>query len=160
MLQDKKLETAVGFFLLFSIVALVVLALKVSTLGDYSVTRGYGITAVFSNVGDLKVRAPVTIAGVRVGEVSGVQIDPRTFKAIVALHINKNQTQLPVDSSASIYTQGLLGSNYISLRPGFDDRNFLKSGSEITNTHSALILEDLIGQLLFSLKNSDKDKSK
>lgn len=160
MLQEKKLETAVGFFLLFSIVALLVLALKVSSLGDYSAIKGYGVTAIFSNIGDLKVRAPVTIAGVRVGEVSKVQIDAKTFKAMVTLHINKTQTRLPVDSSASIYTQGLLGSNYISLRPGFDDQHFLKNGSQITDTHSALILEDLIGQLLFSLKNSDKDKTK
>lgn len=156
MLQVKKLETAVGFFLLFSIVALLILALKVSSLGIYSGTKGYRITAVFGNIGDLKVRAPVTIAGVRIGEVSAVQIDPKTFKAVVALHINENQTHLPSDSSASIYTQGLLGSNYISLTPGFDDQHFLKNGSRIINTHSALILEDLIGQLLFSLKNSDK----
>lgn len=159
MLQVKKLETAVGFFLLFSISALLILALKISSLSVYSGTKGYGITAVFGNIGDLKVRAPVTIAGVRVGEVSGVRIDPRTFKAVVALHINENQTHLPVDSSASIYTQGLLGSNYISLTPGFDDQHFLSNGSRIINTHSALILEDLIGQLLFSLKSSDKDKS-
>jgi len=159
MLQTKRLETAVGFFLLFSIGALIILALKVGGLSVYSGTKGYWITAVFNNVGDLKVRAPVTIAGVRVGEVSGVHMDPKTFKAIVALHIEKAQTQLPADSSAHIYTQGLLGSNYISLTPGFDDQHFLQNGSRITNTHSALILEDLIGQLLFSLKSSDKNKS-
>src|SRR5256885_2091134 len=142
MVEVKRLEAAVGFFLLFSIGALIILALKVSSLSVYSGTKGYSITAIFNNVGDLKVRAPVTVAGVRVGEVSGVRIDPKTFKAIVALYINKIETQLPLDSSAHIYTQGLLGSNYISLAPGFDDQHFLKNGSQITNTHSALILED------------------
>jgi phospholipid/cholesterol/gamma-HCH transport system substrate-binding protein len=155
MLQVKKLETAVGFFLLFSIAALLVLVLKVSSISFHSSAKGYGVMAVFGNIGDLKVRAPVTLSGVHIGEVTGVQIDPETFKAVVALHINENQTHLPIDSSASIYTQGLLGSNYISLTPGFDDQHFLKNGSRITNTHSALILENLIGQLLFSLKKSE-----
>lgn len=156
MRQIKKLEIAVGFFLLFSAAALLGLALKVSNLGLGPSAKGYRVNAIFSNIGDLKVRAPVTISGVRVGTVKRIAIDPKTFQAVVTLSIDQSQTHLPIDSSASIYTQGLLGSNYISITPGFDDQHFLKSGARITNTHSALILENLIGQLLFSIKKSDK----
>lgn len=156
MRQIRKLEMAVGFFLLFSAVAFLALALKVSNLGLGPSAKGYAVNAIFSNIGDLKVRAPVTISGVRIGTVTRIGIDPKTFQAVVTLSINENQTHLPSDSAASIYTQGLLGSNYISITPGFDDQHFLKSGARITNTHSALILENLIGQLLFSIKKSDK----
>lgn len=152
----KKLETLVGCFLLFSILALSILALKVSGLGLRPSAKGYEIMAVFDNIGGLKIRSPVTLSGVRVGEVAKIQIDPTTFKALVLLRISERQDKLPVDTSASIYTQGLLGSNYISLSPGFDEQAFLKNGSTITNTHSAIILETLIGQLLFSLKNNSE----
>lgn len=156
MFNTKKFEITVGFFILFSLFALLVLALKVSGLGLPASAGGYEITAVFDNIGGLKVRSPVTLSGVRVGEVARIQIDPKSFKALVKLRINEKQNSLPVDTTASIYTQGLLGSNYISLTPGFDEQAFLKNGSRITNTHSAIILEALIGQLLFNLKNSDK----
>lgn len=155
-MNTKKFELTVGFFLLVSILALLILALKVSGLSLRSSGNVYSVTAIFDNIGDLKVRAPVTLSGVRIGEVNRIQIDAKTFKALVTLHINEHQNALPADTSASIYTQGLLGSNYISLSPGFDEQHFLKNGSTITSTHSAIILENLIGQLLFNLKNSDK----
>lgn len=157
-MRIKALETIVGLFMLAGIVALVVLALQVSGLSTtYMGDHGYTITANFDNIGDLKVRAPVTISGVRVGQVTGIKLDKTTFKAVVSMQINPNQDAIPSDTSASIFTQGLLGSNYISLTPGFDTA-FLKNGAEITDTHPALILEDLIGQLLFSLKNPDSAK--
>jgi phospholipid/cholesterol/gamma-HCH transport system substrate-binding protein len=153
--RTSALELFVGLFMLAGMLALLVLALKVSGLSSYVGHEGYVVTADFDNVGSLKARAPVTVAGVRVGEVTNIQLDRTTFKALVTMQINPDENTLPTDTSASILTQGLLGSNYISLTPGFND-TFLKNGNEIENTHSALILEDLIGELVFSLKNSDK----
>jgi phospholipid/cholesterol/gamma-HCH transport system substrate-binding protein len=147
------IETFVGLFMLAGIAALLVLALKVSGLSSSIGKQGYDINASFDNVGDLKIHAPVTVAGVKVGQVTNIQLDPVTFKALVTMQIEPNKNTLPVDTSASILTQGLLGANYISLTPGFDQTVF-KNGDRITSTHSALVLEDLIGQLVFSLKNS------
>lgn len=143
--------------MLAGILALLVLALKVSGLSNYVSRDGYLVTAQFDNVGDLKARAPVTISGVKVGEVTGISLNTTTFKAVVTMRMYADQNKIPTDSSASIFTQGLLGSNYVNLSPGFDE-TFLQNGSEIANTHPALILENLIGQFLFSIKNSDKDK--
>lgn len=152
-MRDRIIEVWVGLFMLISIIALLILALKVSGLSATTGSNSYTITADFDNVGGLKVRSPVTLAGVRIGQVSAIRLDSTRFKAIVTMQINSDQRQLPVDTSASILTQGLLGANYISLRPGFD-QTFLRNGSVIQDTHPALILEDLIGQLIFSLKNS------
>ena len=144
----------VGLFILGAVGALFVLALKVSGLGNVVGNNGYHINATFDNVGDLKIRAPVTIAGVRVGEVTGIKLNQQTFRAVVTMQINPNENEIPVDSSASILTQGLLGSNYISLTPGFDN-NFLKEGSAIDNTHPAIILENIIGQVMYKLNSGD-----
>lgn len=152
-MQTKNIEVIVGAFLLAGILALLMLALQVSGLTDIVSKDGYEVTAAFDNVGDLRVRAPVAIGGVRVGEVTNILLDPNTFKAVVTLRINPNQKTLPSDSAASIYTQGLLGSNYISITPGFANTN-LKNGDKITLTHSAVILENLIGQLMFKLDPS------
>lgn len=152
-MRDRIIEVWVGLFMLCSIIAVLILALKVSGLSNSIGSNGYTITADFDNIGGLKVRSPVTLAGVRIGQVSAIKLDSARFKAIVTMQLDANQQQLPADTSASIQTQGLLGANYISLRPGFDQR-FLKNGSVIQDTHPALILEDLIGQLVFSLKNS------
>jgi phospholipid/cholesterol/gamma-HCH transport system substrate-binding protein len=150
--RDRIIEVWVGLFMLIGIIAVLILALKVSGLSNTVGSHGYTITADFDDVGGLKVRSPVTLAGVRIGQVSGIKLDNTRFKAVVTMQIDANQQQLPADTSASILTQGLLGANYISLRPGFDQM-FLKNGSIIQDTHPALILEDLIGQLVFSLKN-------
>ena len=111
--------------------------------------------ADFDNIGALKVRAPVSVSGVKVGRVSAIQLDPQTYRASVTLQINNGYKDLPVDTAASILTQGLLGSNYISLSPGFDQK-MLKPGEHIETTHSALILENLIGQLMFNLSGDKK----
>jgi phospholipid/cholesterol/gamma-HCH transport system substrate-binding protein len=151
--RDRIIEVWVGLFMLVSFLALLTLAFKVSGLSSTLSRDGYTITAVFDNIGGLKVRSPVTLAGVRIGQVSAIELDNTRFKAVVSMQINSHRQQLPADTSASILTQGLLGANYISLRPGFD-QVFLKNGEAIQETHPALILEDLIGQLIFSLKNS------
>src|SRR5690606_1860898 len=98
---------------------------------------------------------PVEISGVTVGRVSHIILAPQSFRAKVIIDINKKNNNIPVDSCASIFTQGILGSNDVVLSPGYEEES-LKAGSTIETTHSALILENLIGQLLFSLK-PDKD---
>ncbi len=157
-MNNKWIETGVGFFMLLGVLALLVLALQVSGLSNTMIgKKGYDIIANFDNIGDLKVRAPVTIGGVRVGQVSAVVLDPNSFKAKVTMTIDANQDKIPSDSSASIFTAGLLGANYISLTPGFENDS-LHNGSIISQTHSAIILENLIGQLMFKLGNSDDKK--
>lgn len=155
----KAIETLVGLFMLAGMLALLVLALKVSGLSTSLSPSGYSIVADFDNVGGLKVRAPVTIAGVRVGEVTNIRLDKNTFRANVIMRINRDQSTLPKDSSASIFTQGLLGANYISLTPGYDAA-YLKNGDHLANTHPALILEDLIGQLLFNINKGSSTGGK
>lgn len=155
-MRERYIEIIVGIFILFGVLGLCFLAIQVSGLGTTAVgSKGYQITAAFDNVGDLRVRAPVTIAGVRIGQVTGIRLDTKTFKAVVSLEINADQQQLPTDTSASIFTQGLLGSNYIGLNPGFDP-TFLKQGDKIINTHPAIVLENLIGQLMFKINNDNK----
>ena len=92
------------------------------------------------------------VAGVSVGEVANIQLNQNDFRAIVTLLIDKNKIKLPTDTAASIYTQGLLGSNYINLSPGYAD-TFLNNGGVIETTNSAVILEKLIGQFLYGLQN-------
>ena len=156
-MRNKTLEFVVGLFILVGIIALVALAFKVSGLTHLGNNGEYALHAEFDNVGDLKVRAPVSVAGVTIGRVARIDVDPKTFRARVLLMIDNDMHDLPDDTSASIFTQGLLGSNYISLTPGFD-QNVLKPGDTIETTHSALILENLIGQLLFSLKDDNKSE--
>lgn len=150
-MRSRIIELVAGSFMILGILGLVVLAFKVSgfrlATGQY-----YSVTAEFDNIGGLKVRAPVTISGVSVGQVESITLNANTFRARVRLLINKNQVQLPIDTSANILTLGLLGANYIGLTPGFDAQ-MLHEGSEIISTRSALVLENLIGQLLFGLKS-------
>lgn len=157
-MRIRVIETFVGLFMLAGMVALLILALKVSGLSTALNGDGYYVTAIFDNAGSLKVRAPVSIAGVKVGEVTKISLDNASFRAAVTMRINRDEAKLPTDTSASIFTQGLLGANYISLIPGYD-QTFLKNGSQIENTHPALILEDLIGQFLFSINKSSGAKN-
>ena len=150
-LRMRITETFVGLFMIAGLIALAVLAFKVSGLADLGHGSSYVVTAEFDNIGGLKVRAPVSVSGVRVGRVSSITIDNNNFRARVVLQIDKNINTLPIDTSASILSQGILGANYISLAPGFEEGN-LKGGDRIETTHSALILENLIGQLIYSLK--------
>lgn len=155
MFRNSILEFWVGLFLLFGIAGLVILAFKVSGLSGYIGEKTYTVYAAFDNVGGLKVRSQVAMAGVRIGEVTAVDLDEKTFRARVTMKIDNNFDEIPTDSSASIFTEGLLGANYISISPGFDE-SYLKEGGKMVETHSALILENLIGQFLYSA-NSKKD---
>lgn len=156
MLSQRTVESFVGLFLLAAITSLLILAFKVSGLTTFFKTGGYNVTAEFDDIGQLRVRAAVKIGGVTVGEVSKINLDRTTFKALVTLHIHDNVNDIPEDSSASILTAGLLGDNYIALTPMYSN-TFLKNGSEIKDTHSAMILERLIGQMMYKLTNSNSD---
>lgn len=158
-MRTRTMELMVGLFMLAGLVTLIVLAFKVSGLVNVGKSGYYTLTAEFDNVGNLKVRAPVALSGVKVGEVSEIAIDNDNLRAIVTLEINKRVDTLPLDTSASILTQGILGSNYISLNPGFEQGN-LKNGDRIETTHSAMILENLIGQLIYNVKGKEEKESK
>ncbi len=153
-MQKRFIDFIVGLFMLAGIAGLLTLAYRVSSFSSFESRTTYSLSASFDNIGGLKLRAPVTLSGVKIGQVSSIALDPATFKANVTFLINAQDNDLPVDTSASIYTQGLLGANYISLSPGFSEQS-LKNGDAIMTTRSALILEQLIGQLMFKLTNSD-----
>lgn len=148
----RFIELVVGLFIILGAIALIALAFKVSGLTSLTHAHYYTVYAEFDNVGDLRIRAPVRMAGVTIGEVGDIWLDPDTFRAKVTLLIDKVNDRIPTDSGASIFTEGILGSNYISITPGYDN-TYLKNGSLLVNTHPALILENLIGQLIFNAKD-------
>jgi phospholipid/cholesterol/gamma-HCH transport system substrate-binding protein len=143
------MEIWVGVFVAAGIAALFMLAMRVSNLSAAIETGGYSVTAHFDNIAGLKERSPVTMAGVTVGRVTAIGFDPAAFRAVVTLRISGRYDNLPADTSASILTSGLLGEKYVGLEPGGSDE-VLKEGSEIELTQSSLVLENLIGQFLFS----------
>lgn len=153
MLPQRLIEGLVGLFLLFAIIALTVLAFKVSGLTSFFPEKSYTVTALFDDIGGLKVRSPIKIGGVQIGEVGSIGLDSITFKAVVKMHIKAQYNDIPDDSSAGIYTAGLLGDNYISITPMYN-KTFLKDGSHIQMTHSAMVLEKLIGQLIYKIGNN------
>lgn len=155
MTGKARLELAVGFLVVIGIGALLMLALKVSNLSSFSSDKGYNVIAEFDNIGGLKVRAPVMMAGVRIGEVTNVVLDTKVFEAKVTLTIKDRYNQLPIDTSASIFTSGLLGEQYVSLEPGGDSK-VLKEGDKISLSQSAVVLEQVLGQFLFNKASGKK----
>lgn len=147
MHQSRTVELGTGLFVLLGLSALLFLTTQTSDLGSYLSTAGYSVTARFDNVGGLAVRAPVTMAGVTIGRVEGIEFDSLQFQAIVTFRIGPSYDQIPEDSDASILTSGLLGGQYIGLNPG-GSLDVLREGSEIELTQSAIILEDLVGRYL------------
>jgi phospholipid/cholesterol/gamma-HCH transport system substrate-binding protein len=142
----KGIETLVGLFVLLGMAGLVFLALQAANLGSTGGRDTYPIQARFDNVGGLKVRAPVRTAGVTVGRIKSIALDPKTFQGLVVLEIER-EYQFPKDSAAKILTAGLLGDQYIGLEPGGDETN-LSPGETVAQTQSAVVLENLIGQFL------------
>lgn len=147
-MNTRSTETLVGLFVLLGLAALLFLALKAANLTSFSTETTYPLTARFDNIGGLKVRAPVRSAGVTVGRVTAITLDPKTYQGVVMMDIRQGFA-FPKDSSAKILTSGLLGDQYIGLEAGADDANFAP-GATITQTQSALVLENLIGQLIFN----------
>lgn len=172
-MKMKTMEISVGAFMVAGLAALLMLALQVSGMGNFFHREsGYKVKAAFSNIGGLKVRAKVSIAGVVVGRVASVVLNPTSFDAEVLIIIDPKRLggKLPADTRASIMTAGLLGDNYIALSPGFSEKEFLQEGSEIPvdNTDSAVVLEQLISKFVAnqvspgagSSAKDDKDATK
>ena len=157
-MKGRRIEFLVGLFILLGALGIVNLAVKVSGLNDFGVGSSYTVYADFSNVGDLKPGAPVRIGGVKIGQVDSIDLDANSFAAKVTMQLSTAYNHVPVDTAASIYTQGLLGSNYISLEPGFSE-NSLQNGAALTTTHSAVILEQLIGKFLYNAEKGDNTSS-
>jgi phospholipid/cholesterol/gamma-HCH transport system substrate-binding protein len=148
-MNKRSIEILVGLFVVLGAAGLLFLALKAANLGSF--TNGgetYTVQARFDNIGGLKARAPVRSAGVNVGRVTSVTLDAQTFQGLVTMEVNQGFL-FPKDSSAKILTAGLLGDQYIGIEPGGDERN-LAPGDVITQTQSAMVLENLIGQFLFN----------
>ena len=148
-MNTRLVEVTVGAFMAVGLVALFFLAMQVSNLASISGDDGYEVKAYFNNIGGLKVRSPVSMSGVRIGRVVDIRYDQKSYEALVTLRIEEAYDQIPEDTIAKIYTSGLLGEQYVGLDPGGSLEN-LKQGSEITMTQSALVLEEIIGQFLFS----------
>jgi len=148
MHNSRTLELMVGFFVALGIAALLMLSLKVSNLGSFWGNHEYEISAYFSNVGGLKIKSPVKMGGVKIGSITDIQYDDNKFQALVKMKISAKYIKIPQDTSAVIYTAGLLGEQYVGFEPGGDDQ-FLKNGSQMTLTQSAVILEQLISRVLY-----------
>lgn len=148
-------DTFVGLFVAFGIIGLFFLALQVSNLSTFTEHDSYTITARFENSGGLKVKSPVSAAGVKIGRVSSISFDSKTYQSVVKMSIDSQYNTLPDDTTASVFTAGLLGEQYVNLEPGGSDE-FLKNGGKIEITQSAIILEKALGQFLF--KSAEEKK--
>jgi phospholipid/cholesterol/gamma-HCH transport system substrate-binding protein len=149
MVRMRVIEVLVGAFMAAGFVALFFLAMQVSNLSAAGMDDGYSLIARFENVGSLKVRSPVTMAGVRIGRVEEIRFDKATYEGVVTLRIERKFDTIPDDTFANIYTAGLLGEQYIGLSPGGSEV-YLADGDTFMHTQSALVLEQMIGQFLFS----------
>ena len=150
------LDLWVGFFVALGITAVMFLALKVGNLSSAHLSESDVLQAKFDNIGGLKVRGPVKSAGVLVGRITDIQFDPATYEAVVSMTID-GRYRFPKDTFASIYTAGLLGEQYVGFDAGGDEK-MLKAGDTIAKTQSAVVLEKLISQFLFSKAADGQDK--
>ena len=151
MRANRTLEIGTGLFVLLGFAAIFFLTTQLPSSGLKlgSAKHSYHLTAEFDNIGDLKVGSPVTMAGVKIGDVDSIHFDPKSFKAVVGMRVGKLYNEIPDDSFASIQTQGLLGGKYIGFSPGGSDTYF-KDGGRVEQTQSAIVLESLINKLFAS----------
>ena len=156
MRANYKVEFASGIFLLLGIAALVWLATRATDYGQEIGKDTYTITARFTNVGDLRDRAPVKIGGVTVGMVESVTLDPVSFEAVVTMSVAGRFNEIPSDTGASILTSGVLGDRYVGLEPG-GAPDMLADGDELFITQSALVREQIIGKYLFNTGSGEKE---
>ena len=147
--RGPRLEFAVGAFLVLALASLLVLAIASTNKKFGFGSSSYELTANFTNLGQLRPQAPVKIGGVVIGQVSAIELNPTTFESVVTLSINNQFNELPADTSAGIFTSGLLGENYIGLSPG-GDPEVLKPGEQIAFTQPAVDLLQLVGKYMFS----------
>lgn len=154
-MQTRTLEISVGLFLLGGLLALLLLALRVSGLSVGSSSETYKVYAYFNNIAGLTSRAKVTMAGVAIGKVTAIDLDRDSYTGRVTMELDRRVDNLPSDSTASILTAGLLGEKYVGISVGGDEK-LLKDGDAIRDTQSSLVLEDLIGKFLLNTVNKDK----
>ena len=154
-MKKNSLDFWVGLFVVTGFLALLFLALKAGNMSSFSFTKNYSVSARFDNIGGLKPRAPVKSAGVVVGRVASIDFYDQTFQATVTLNLDESY-HFPKDSSAKILTSGLLGEQYIGIEAGGDEQNLVQGG-KITQTQSAIVLENLISQFLYN-KAADAGK--
>jgi len=155
MRRSFGLELGTGLFVLLGIGALFFLATQTTNLNSLQHGASYEVKASFGNVGGLKQGAPVALAGVTIGRVSSISLNPKTLEAVVSMRIEKRYDEIPTDSSASIQTRGLLGDQYIGISPGGSLKS-LKDGDKIHFTQSAIVLENLISQFMFNKSSGGK----
>jgi phospholipid/cholesterol/gamma-HCH transport system substrate-binding protein len=155
-MNRSAIDLWVGVFVAAGLAALLFLALKVGNLASFSTEQSYQVQAKFANIGGLKVRAPIKSAGVVVGRVTDIRFDTESYEAIVTMDVGASY-QFPRDTVAKILTSGLLGEQYIGLEAG-GDGVMLKSGDRLRLTQSAVVLENLISQFLFSKASEGKDE--
>jgi len=148
-MSSRKIEILVGLFVAAAIAAFFMLAVNVSNMSTYNGGDSYEISARFDNIGGLKVRSPVAAGGVRIGRVTDIQYNNDTYEAVVIMTINAQYDKFPIDTAASVFTSGLLGEQFIGFEPGAEE-DYLKNGDVIDLTQSALVLEQIIGQFLYS----------
>ena len=156
-MKKQSFDIWVGLFVAIGLVALLFLALKAGNMSAFTVQPTYQVSARFDNIGGLKPRAPVKSAGVVVGRVAEIRFDDQTYQATVVMTLEERY-KFPKDTSAKILTSGLLGEQYIGLEAG-GDSDMMAQGSKLTQTQSAIVLENLIGQFLYS-KASEGDAKK
>ena len=147
-MSKRNIEILVGLFVMLGLAAVVFLALKAANLTTLSNGDTYTLIARFDNIGGLKARAPVRAAGVVVGRITSINLDPKSYQGVVTMEVRRD-ISFPKDSSAKILTAGLLGDQYVGLEPGGELDN-LAPGATVKQTQSAVVLENLIGQFLFS----------
>ena len=155
-MNRKVLDLWVGVFVAIGFLSLLFLALKVGNLSGANFAETYVLQAKFDNIGGLKVRGPVKSAGVVVGRISDIRFDPVTYEAVVSMTID-GRYRFPKDTFASIFTAGLLGEQYVGFDAGGDEK-MLQAGDTIAKTQSAVVLEKLISQFLFSKAADGQDK--
>lgn len=155
MKSSNQVEIAAGIFMLLGIAALVFLALEATDTSGLKRSETYQVHAYFRDVGGLKPRSPVNMAGVTVGRVDSIELDPESLEARVVLSIDEQYDDLPSDTSASVLTSGILGDQYVGLEPG-GAPDPLTDGDRILLTNSAVVLEQLIGRYMFNSEEEDE----
>jgi phospholipid/cholesterol/gamma-HCH transport system substrate-binding protein len=157
MRSNRTLEIGTGLFVLLGFAALFFLVTQLPSSALKLERDGYNVTAAFDNIGDLNNGAPVSMSGVRIGEVTSIGFDPNDYRAVVTMRIQPEFSRIPEDSDASIQTQGLLGGKYVGLSPGGSE-TYLKHGSRIEFTQSAIVLENLVNKFFANVAGGRKEE--
>ena len=149
MQSVRTIDVGVGLFILLGLLSVLFLVVQTIDPSQVNASETYLVEAKFDHIGDLKVRAPVALAGVTIGRVTEITVDPMDYRAVILLRIDSKFDNLPIDTDATIATAGLLGGKYVELTPG-GDTELLADQGEITFTQSAILLENLIGKYMLN----------